>query len=82
MVVFVGQILLIPFYAAVGLGIITLYDLAAGNDPPDAASLLGGTALYGAVLIALAVASLLGFLLVMKKKVLQCSVCGAVINAS
>jgi len=51
------------------------------NSTPNFVSILGGgfTLALG---IAFFVSGLLGWLLIMKKRVLQCSVCGAVINAS
>jgi hypothetical protein len=65
---------------------LTLINSAEKQEPertaaPGLISMLGG-GLAIVLGVAFFVAGLLGWLLVMKKRVLQCSVCGAVINAS
>ena len=50
------------------------------DQPDDASGLAAGIVI--AIGIACFVGGLLGWLLVMKKRVLQCPVCGAVVNAS
>jgi hypothetical protein len=52
-----------------------------GEDKPDA-MLLGISGVGFIFGISCFVAGLLGWLLVMKKKILKCSLCGAVIQAS
>ena len=79
MVVFVGYLLLVPSVVGI-LWSIALFFNFVGDEATDVAVLGGGLSI--ATAIASVVGGLVGWLLVMKKRVLQCSVCGAVINAS
>lgn len=86
-VVTIGYILLVPslvgMAAAVALWAVTI--LAAVNTRDPALSALGiglSTVTYLLVGVAAFVSGLLGWLLVMKKTILQCDFCGAVTPAS
>lgn len=83
-VVAIGFIFLIPsvcgmiLSALVFLGVIS----SAGDQTTDNTQVVIGTAFAIGLGIACFVGGLLGWLLVMKKRVLQCAVCGAVVSAS
>jgi len=83
-VVVIGYILLIPSVLGVLFFIVTMFMLAnASNANANAASgatMATGLAFFFAV--AFFVSGLLGWLLVMKKKVLVCTNCSAVVPAS
>jgi hypothetical protein len=82
-VVFIGYILLIPSVLGVIISAVTFLGIssAASRSGSDtAAGLAGGFIIV--IGVAFIVSGLLGWLLVMKKQVLQCNVCGAVVNAS
>jgi membrane associated rhomboid family serine protease len=79
MAVFVGYLLLVPSVIGI-LWSIASFIISVGNEATDVAVLGGGLSI--ATAIASVVGGLVGWLLVMKKRVLQCSVCGAVVNAS
>ena len=80
-VVAIGFILLIPpVLGMIVCGLMFLGVTATSKTPDNATILAGGLSLgFG---IACFVSGLLGWLLIMKKRVLQCAVCGAVIGAS
>ena len=81
-VVFIGYILLIPSVLGVLFCAFSFATLSALMQPGEETA----TGLAGGIFIILGIASfvggLLGWLLVMKKKVLLCNSCGAAINAS
>ena len=72
-VILIGYIFLIPSVLGMFVGGVTLF--SAGADSAAAC----GISVF--VIVASFVAGLFGWLLTMKKKVLQCSNCGAVVNA-
>jgi drug/metabolite transporter (DMT)-like permease len=78
-VVFIGYIMLIP--SIIGVLICSIAFIAGQSDSanPDQGMALGMVVFIG---IGCFVAGLFGWLLVMKKRILQCSVCGATISAS
>jgi hypothetical protein len=85
-VVAIGFILLIPSVIGIIISGVMLFGVvSAGGNASDTASQaavgigVGVAAFFG---IASFVGGLVGWLLVMKKRVLQCSFCGAVVNAS
>jgi len=78
MAVFVGYLLLVP--SVIGMLLCALALVQTADQPDNASGLAAGIVI--AIGIACFVGGLLGWLLVMKKRVLQCSVCGAVISAS
>lgn len=82
MVVFIGYILLIPSFLGVLLSsfflIAAIFSASATNvDTGAVTAIFGGVSIF--ILISSIVGGLLGWLLVMKKRVLQCSFCGAII---
>ena len=82
MVVFIGYILLIPSFLGVLLSsfflIAAIFSASATNvDTGTVTAIFGGVSIF--ILISSIVGGLLGWLLVMKKRVLQCSFCGAII---
>jgi hypothetical protein len=82
-VVFIGYILLIPSVVGVIISAVTFFGISstASQSGSDAAvGLAGGFIIV--IGVAFIVSGLLGWLLVMKKQVLQCNVCGAVVIAS
>jgi hypothetical protein len=85
-VVMIGYILLIPSVLAILLCLVALWqtaNLSLGNSSPSALAATGFVeATYIAVAFAFLVGGLLGWLLIMKKDILQCGHCGAVIAAS
>jgi hypothetical protein len=76
-VVAIGYILLIPSVLGIAFSLLMLVMTTASR---------GGVGLAEGIIIFVAlgflVMGLLGWLLVMKKQVLQCSICGAVVNAT
>ena len=82
-VVLIGYILLIPSVLGVAGSLVAFSHIssAASSSGADA-----GVAFAGGFIILFGVgcfvAGLLGWLLIMKKQVLQCNVCGAVVNAN
>jgi hypothetical protein len=86
--VFIGYLLLIP--SAVGFCIAIVFEFVilsasanqSGNPQTNAIISALGTGFVGVALIVTMIGSLLGELLIMKKRVLQCSTCGATISAS
>ncbi len=84
-VVGIGYLLLVPpilgmaFFALLILG-GTLGALSAGNGGTAAGAGFLGVGLCG--FVSSLISGLLGFLLVMKKKILRCNHCGATIAAS
>lgn len=86
MVVLIGYVILVPF-AIITAAIVVLYILmvVAATQESSGSGLVGVTAATPLMIIAFIFslpATLLGWLLVMRKKVLQCSVCQAVNAAS
>lgn len=85
-VVAIGFILLIPSVlgmAVCGLASLGLLSVGVAQSSRDVAAgavWLSTVSAFG--FVAFFVGGLLGWLLVMRKRVLQCSVCGAVVNAS
>jgi hypothetical protein len=79
-VVVIGFILLIPSVLGIMFSVLMLVGSLSSE---GGNTLTTGIGVWITLLgIASFVGGLLGWLLVMKKRVLQCSVCGAVINAS
>jgi hypothetical protein len=84
-VVLIGYILLVPSILGVIISIVSFVGVSStpsngGTDAAAVTGLVGGfTLLIG---VAFFVSGLVGWLLVMKKKVLQCNVCGAAVNAA
>lgn len=78
-VVVIGFILLIPSAVVLFFG-AALFCFVMITQNTGTAIVTGGFAVI--IGISSFVGGLLGWLLVMKKRVLQCSVCGAVVNAS
>jgi hypothetical protein len=81
-VVAIGYVLLIPSVLGILFSMLMFFTTASmSHAANDAGSgIAGGIAIF--LGLAFFVGGLLGWLLVMKKKVLECSTCGAVINAS
>ncbi len=85
-VVFIGYILLIPsilgilFSAFMFFTAATTTNIDTSSGSNVAAGILGGFSIFMG--IAALVSGLLGWLLIMKKQVLECDVCHAVVNAS
>lgn len=85
-VVFIGYVLLVPSILGVLFSIVTLATFvglssAASRGGTDAATgIAGGITVF--VGLAFFVSGLLGWLLVMKKQILQCDACGAAVNAA
>jgi hypothetical protein len=83
-VVAIGYILLLPSALGIFLGIVVSLSDSLGIVTPY--SNRGNNGLVTVIGIGVAVTSfvagLLGWLLVMKKRVLQCSMCGATVSAS
>jgi drug/metabolite transporter (DMT)-like permease len=77
-VVAIGFFLLVP--SVIGMLLCALALVQIADQPDNASGLAGGIVI--AIGIACFVGGLLGWLLVMRKRVLKCSLCGAVINAS
>jgi hypothetical protein len=85
--VVIGFILLIPSSIGMLSSVVVLLDVIAvtltDSRVPNRALLgLIGSSWAFAIFIVSFVSGLLGWLLVMKKRVLQCDLCGAVVNAS
>lgn len=84
-VVAIGFIFLIPSIIGIIFSAVMFFGVIAGGNAADSFSQTavgigaGMAVLFG---IASSVGGLVGWLLVMKKSVLQCSFCGAVVNAS
>lgn len=96
-VVVIGYILILPsilgilisvfiFLAALAAGGSTAANAAASANASSAAGVAVGTAIGGGIALFLGLASLvgglLGWLLIMKKRVLECNVCSATVSAS
>lgn len=85
-VVIIGYIILTPSVIGIIISALMLFGvISAASNSTDSASQAGAGIAAGMVIffgIGCFVAGLLGWLLVMKKRVLQCSTCGAVVNAS
>ena len=82
-VVFIGYILLIPSVLGVIVSLVAFVNislLVPQANADAAAGLAGGFIIF--IGVAFFVSGLLGWLLVMKKQILQCNVCGAVVNAA
>ena len=82
-VVAIGYILLMPSVLGMGFSILMLIGTAgaAATDTVGAgAAIVGGVSVF--FFIMSLVGGVFGYLLVMKKRVLQCNTCGAVIAAS
>jgi hypothetical protein len=83
-VVIIGHILLIPSIIGMGIGIVMFAYIVAPineNNNGGIGAIAGGSS--AVIVFGLSfVGGLIGWLLVMKKRVLQCSWCRAVINAS
>jgi DNA-directed RNA polymerase subunit RPC12/RpoP len=83
-VAIIGYILLIPSVLGVLFcllwGLATARVVGASGAPTGAAAVAGGFIMF--FVVAFFVSGLLGWLLVMKKKVLRCSHCSAVVPAS
>lgn len=78
-VVVIGFLLLVPSVSLI-LFLAAVFVVAAITQAPRATALVGAFELL--LGIGAFISGLLGWLLVMKKRVLQCSTCGAVVNAS
>lgn len=80
-VVFIGYILLIPSLLGVAFCILTFIMVASSARPGQEAAtgIAGGLTVFMG--IGAMVFGLLGWLLIMKKKVLECNVCQATVNA-
>ena len=80
-VVFIGYVLLVPSIIGVSLSVImfimSLF-LAANHNVGGVAAVVG--MVYVFIGIFAMVGGLLGWLLIMKKRVLQCNMCGAAVN--
>jgi hypothetical protein len=82
-VVLIGYILLIPSVLGVIISAMTFFNISSAASRVNAgagAGLAGGFTIV--VGVAFFVSGLLGWLLVMKKQILQCSICGAAVNAA
>lgn len=79
-VVFIGFILLIPSVASTILFSAVALECILGTKPGGGSGIAFGVA--AGLALASFVGGLLGWLLVMKKNVLQCTHCSAVVNAS
>jgi hypothetical protein len=83
-VVFIGYVFLVPSVVGLlfwfGMFLINAWAISSVHGASGAAFISGGIIIFfGGVCL---VSGLAGWLLVMKKRVLQCSVCNAVVNAS
>jgi hypothetical protein len=82
-VVLIGYVLLIPSVLGIIASVIMFLQIssvAARTNADTAAGLAGG--FFIVLGLAFLVSGLLGWLLIMKKQVLQCNVCRAVVNAA
>ena len=85
-VVFIGYILLIPSILGLAISVFMFFGVAssvntvASSDSSAVVGIAGGVAVFFG--IASIVGGLLGWLLIMKKSILKCNTCGAVVNAS
>ena len=82
-VVLIGYVLLIPSILGVLISAMTFFEISSAASQANAgagAGLAGGFSIL--IAIAFFVSGLLGWLLIMKKQILQCNVCGAVVNAA
>jgi len=77
-VVAIGFFLLVP--SVIGMLLCALALVQIVDQPDNASGSAAGIVI--AIGIACFVSGLLGWLLVMRKRILQCPVCGAVVNAS
>jgi hypothetical protein len=84
--VLIGYILLVPSILGILISAMSFFRLASLNHAGNAGSADVATGLVGGFVIFFGIASfvggLIGWLLVMKKQVLECNVCQAVVNAS
>jgi hypothetical protein len=86
-VVVIGYILLIPSFLSMLFCVIAIAlafgaGFAEKTDPISQRIMIGVSSIGLIFGVSCFVAGLLGWLLVMKKKILICSICGAVVNAS
>lgn len=85
-VVVIGYIFLIPSVIGILLSVLMFFGVIATSGSATDTASQAGIGLAAGVVIFFGVASfaggLIGWLLVMKKRVLQCSTCGATVNAS
>jgi hypothetical protein len=79
-VVVIGYIFLIPSILGVLAGCLLLFLSAGASDSGSSMFIVGGFAVT--VIVSAFVGGLLGWLLVMKKRVLECENCGAIVPAS
>lgn len=80
-VVLIGYVLLIPSILGVLISAVTFFQISSASSQASAgAGLAGGFSIF--IGLAFFVSGLLGWLLIMKKQILQCNVCGAVVNAA
>jgi len=79
-VVLIGYIILIPSILGMILGVATCFNVASKGPNDTATRLAEGIAFFWTV--AALVSGVLGWILVMKKSVLQCNHCSAVVAAS
>ena len=79
-VVAIGYLLLIP--SICGMIFCALAFLGFAGDSGSGTGAVIGFVILGAIGLSSFIGGLLGWLLVMKKRVLQCSSCGATVNAS
>jgi hypothetical protein len=80
--VFIGYILLVPSVLGIilGVGVLAL-SFASGQNGANSLSVFTGVVGAGFILSCI-IGGLFGWLLVMKKQVLQCNKCSSVVNAS
>jgi hypothetical protein len=81
-VVAIGYIFLVPSILGILISLLTFVRISdtAGHSSDAAVGIAGGIVVFFG--IASFVGGLVGWLLVMKKRVLECSRCGATLNAS
>jgi hypothetical protein len=80
-VVGIGYIILIPSVIGVLISLLALLNIASVPGHDSAAGTIAAGVLMGFGVVSL-VSGLLGWLLVMKKDILKCNYCGAVVAAS
>jgi hypothetical protein len=81
-VVAIGFFLLVPSVIGMLICGLALVQIVINSPNQDATAVGAATMIVVAIGIACFVGGLLGWLLMMRKRVLQCPVCGAVVSAS